>query len=74
MEFGIIAAMQKEAAGLLEKMQDKTETEAAFYAFLLSALTAEEAKTFAALLDTLYVVSKTESRAGFPHLLGGKGK
>ena len=26
MEFGIIAAMQKEAAGLLEKMQDKTET------------------------------------------------
>ena len=52
----------------------KTETEAAFYAFLLSALTAEERKTFAALLDTLYVASKTESRAGFPHLLGGKGK
>ena len=52
----------------------KTETEAAFYAFLLSALTAEEVKTFAALLDTLYVASKTESRAGFPHLLGGKGK
>ena len=26
MEFGIIAAMQKEAAGLLEKMKDKTET------------------------------------------------
>lgn len=48
----------------------KAEIEASFYAYLTAALTEEEQKTFAALLDRLYTVSKTESRAGFPHLLG----
>ena len=45
----------------------KAEIEADFYAYLLSELTAEEANTFVALLDRLYLASKTESRAGFPH-------
>lgn len=47
----------------------KAEIEASFYEFLTNALTAEEAATFAALLDKLYVASKTESRAGFPHFI-----
>ena len=47
----------------------KTEIEASFYEFLTDTLTAEEAATFAALLDKLYVASKTESRAGFPHFI-----
>lgn len=47
----------------------KAEIEASFYEFLTDSLTAEEAKTFAALLDRLYSASKTESRAGFPHLI-----
>lgn len=49
----------------------KAEIETAFYDYLTAALTAEEATTFAALLDRLYRASKTESRAGFPHLLAG---
>ena len=48
----------------------KAEIEASFYEYLTSALTEEEQATFAALLDKLYTASKTESRAGFPHLLG----
>lgn len=48
----------------------KAEIEAAFYAYLTTALSAEEADTFAALLDKVYTASKTESRAGFPHLIG----
>ena len=48
----------------------KAEIEASFYAYLSSALTQEEQELFAALLDKLYIASKTESRAGFPHLLG----
>ena len=47
----------------------KAEIESAFYEYLTSALTGEEAAVFAALLDKLYVASKTESRAGFPHFL-----
>ena len=45
----------------------KAEIEAAFYAYLVSTLTPEEAAAFAAALDKLYTASKTESRAGFPH-------
>ena len=48
----------------------KAEIESSFYEYLTSALTEEEQATFAALLDKLYTASKTESRAGFPHLLG----
>lgn len=47
----------------------KAEIETSFYDYLLSALTEEEAAVFAGLLDKLYVASKTESRAGFPHLI-----
>lgn len=52
----------------------KAEMEAAFYEYLLSTLTKEEAAAFAALLDRLYVTSKTESRAGFPHFRKEEGK
>ncbi len=47
----------------------KAEIEASFYEYLTSALTGEEAASFAALLDKLYVASKAESRAGFPHFI-----
>ena len=47
----------------------KAEIEASFYEYLTSVLTEEEAETFAALLDRVYTVSKTESRAGFPHFI-----
>lgn len=47
----------------------KAEIEASFYEYLTSVLTQEEAATFAALLDRLYLASKKESRAGFPHFL-----
>ena len=47
----------------------KAEIETSFYKFLTDTLTAEEAETFAALLDRLYTASKTESRAGFPHFI-----
>ena len=47
----------------------KAEIEAAFYEYLTSVLTEEEAETFAALLDRVYTASKTESRAGFPHFI-----
>lgn len=45
----------------------KAEIEASFYEYLTAALSQEEAATFAATLHKLYTVSKTESRAGFPH-------
>lgn len=48
----------------------KAEIEASFYEYLTATLTGEEQETFSMLLDKLYTVSKTESRAGFPHLLG----
>lgn len=47
----------------------KAEVEAAFYEYLTSALSVEEAEIFARLLDRIYTVSKTESRAGFPHFI-----
>lgn len=47
----------------------KAEIEAAFYEYLTSALSTEEATAFAALLDKVYTASKTESRADFPHLI-----
>lgn len=47
----------------------KAEIEASFYEYITSLLTDEETATFAALLDKLYAASKTESRAGFPHLI-----
>ena len=50
----------------------KAQIESSFYEYIAGVLTREEAKTFAALLDRLYRASKTESRAGFAHLIGGK--
>ena len=47
----------------------KAEIESSFYEYLTSALTGEEAASFAALLDKLYVTSRAESRAGFPHFI-----
>ena len=53
-----------------EKLKSsKEEIESSFYEYLTSALTEIEADTFAELLDKLYNVSKTESRAGFPHFV-----
>ncbi len=48
----------------------KAEMEASFYEYLVSALNEKEAEIFAELLDRLYIASKTESRAGFPHFIG----
>lgn len=48
----------------------KAEIEASFYEYILSSLSVNEAKTFADLLDKLYIASKTESRTGFPHFIG----
>lgn len=54
----------------VEKLKSsKEEIESSFYEYLTSALTESEADTFAELLDKLYNVSKTESRAGFPHFM-----
>ena len=47
--------------------------EAAFYEYLTSALTKDEAAAFAASLHKLYTASKTESRAGFPHFRKAAG-
>lgn len=47
----------------------KAEIEASFYEYLTTVLTEEEKATFTTLLDKLYTASKTESRAGFPHLI-----
>ena len=52
----------------------KAEIETAFYEYLLSLLPEEEAKGFAATLDSLYAASKAESRAGFPHFIKPQGK
>lgn len=52
----------------------KAEIEASFYEYLISVLTEEEAAAFAAVLDKLYVASKTESRAGFPHFINNQRK
>ena len=47
--------------------ESKAEIESEFYEYLVSVLDECEAETFAKLLNKLYVASKTESRAGFPH-------
>lgn len=47
----------------------KAEIEEKFYEFLTASLTENEAKSFASALDKLYALSKTESRAGFPHFI-----
>ena len=52
---------------LREEGVGTAEIEAAFYEYLTSALTKDEAAAFAASLHKLYTASKTESRAGFPH-------
>lgn len=52
----------------------KAEIEASFYEYLTAALTEEEAENFTALLEKLYVTSKTESRSGFPHFIDRRGK
>ena len=58
-----------------EKMKSsKAEIEASFYEYLTSFLTEEEKKTFAVLLNKLYVASKTESRSGFLHFISGEGR
>ena len=52
-----------------ELKSSKAEIEGAFYEYLTSSLTSDEAQTFAELLDKIYTASKTESRAGFPHFI-----
>ena len=52
-----------------EMKSSKEEIESSFYEYLTSTLSESEAETFAELLDKLYNVSKTESRAGFPHFM-----
>ena len=51
----------------------KAEIEAAFYEYLTSTLSEEEAAAFAATLQKLYTASKLESRAGFPHFQKASG-
>ena len=51
----------------------KAEIEAAFYEYLTSTLSKEEAAAFAAALQRLYTASKLESRAGFPHFQKASG-
>ena len=46
----------------------KSEAESAFYDYLMDGLDEESRAAFLAALDILYRRSKTESRAGFPHL------
>ena len=46
----------------------KAEAESAFYGYLMDGLDEETRVSFLSALDTLYRRSKTESRAGFPHL------
>ena len=47
----------------------KAEIESSFYEFLLSSFTQDEKDIFIKLLDKLYLKSKKESRAGFPHFI-----
>ena len=51
----------------------KAGIEAAFYEYLTSVLTEEEAAAFADSLNKLYTASKTESRAGFLHFRNAAG-
>ena len=47
----------------------KTEIESAFYEYITSVLSENEAKIFGEILDKVYIASKEESRAGFPHFM-----
>lgn len=46
----------------------KAEAESAFYDYLMAGLDEETRASFLSALDIVYRRSKTESRAGFPHL------
>ncbi len=52
-----------------ELKSSKAEIESSFYEYLISILTEEEATAFSCMLDKLYIASKNESRAGFPHFV-----
>ena len=51
----------------------KAGIEAAFYEYLTSVLTEEDAAALADTQNKLYPASKTESRAGFPHFRNAAG-
>ena len=46
----------------------KADVETIFYNYLMEGLDPETRQTFLEALDVVYRRSKTESRAGFPHL------
>ena len=48
--------------------RSKVTVESAFYEWLLEGLSPQDQETFSALLHTLYLRSKAESRSGFPHV------
>ena len=47
----------------------KAKVETAFYGWLLEALGEEEKESFLSTLNKLYLLSKQESRSGFPHVI-----
>lgn len=53
-----------------ELKSSKKEIESDFYTYLFSFLEPEEKEQFEKTLDKLYLESKKESRAGFPHTGG----
>ena len=55
----------EQAEGLRDR---KAEAESAFYDYLLSGLDETERAAFLNVLDALYLLSKAESRANFPHI------
>lgn len=55
-----------EKAEMLRNSKEKIE--AVFYEWLLEELPKEEQDTFCRILDTLYLRSKRQSRAGFPDI------
>ena len=46
----------------------KVQRESLYYEWLMEHLTEEEQKSFTDVLDKIYLISKKESRAGFPNL------
>lgn len=52
-----------------ELKASKADIESSFYEFLTSSLSEEEAVSFAAALNKIYMISKAERRAGFPHFI-----
>lgn len=52
-----------------EKLKNsKAEVESVFYEWLQEGLAPEELAAFTAVLEKLYLLSKQESRSGFPHV------